>query len=108
MTEIPTASRLIVGARDLNRCCRCGMPGATDWHHRRTRAVVDEHQHCPCNGALLCRTCHSWAHQHPTEARRTGFIVSRYESEPSTVAVQSPWGTRLHLCDGSVRYEEQP
>lgn len=73
------------------------------WHHRRSRSVVDEHQHCPCNGVWLCSTCHSWAHAHPFEARTTGFIVSRH-AQPSEHEVQTFLGT-LHLkCDGLFKF----
>lgn len=108
MTEIPTASRLIVGDRDRNRCVRCGGRGY-EWHHRRTRAVRDVHQHCACNGVLLCRTCHTWVHQHPAEARPLGLIVSKFNATPFAIPVVTVWGTRFHDCDGTITYEqEQP
>lgn len=93
-TPIPNASRIIVRGRDLHRCCRCLAPvpaGAGHWHHRRSRSVRDEHQHAPCNGVWLCATCHTWVHGHPFEARRVGFIVSRY-----SIPCETPVFTRQH------------
>lgn len=104
MSAIPTAARLLVTERDMHRCCRCGMPTAGQFHHRRGRAVIDDHTHCPCNGVYLCQTCHTWAHGHPIEAKQAGLIVSRYVQFPGSIAVVTPWGTRLHDCDGTVHY----
>lgn len=105
MSAVPTAARLLVTERDTHRCCRCGMPTAGQYHHRRSRSEVDEHTHCPCNGVYLCQTCHTWAHAHPTEAIKSGFIVSRYVQYPHTIGIISAWGHRHHNCDGSVTYE---
>lgn len=79
VSNIPTRSREVVHARDGNRCVRCGMmPRPRHWHHRRGRAVDDDHQHAPCNGVTLCRTCHEWVHQHPFLAKAKGWIVARH------------------------------
>lgn len=80
-THIPTSSRLAVKERSLGRCERCGGPGA-QWHHRRSRSVVEQHRHCPCNGIWMCPTCHAWAHRHPTLAQDEGLIVPRYVTSP--------------------------
>lgn len=78
-TKIPTRSRELVYKRDDERCVRCGMkPRAKQWHHRRGRAVDDEHQHAPCNGILVCTVCHVWIHANPFEARAKGWIVARH------------------------------
>lgn len=78
-TQIPALARLRVENRDLKRCVRCRAPAEHGhWHHRRTRSVVDEHQHATCNGIWLCGPCHEWVHKHPLEARRWGWIVSRH------------------------------
>jgi hypothetical protein len=45
--SIPTASREAVKSRDTGRCVRCWGVGS-EWHHRRSRSVRDEHRHCPC------------------------------------------------------------
>jgi hypothetical protein len=47
--------------------------------------VKDTHTHCPCNGVLLCRVCHSKTHAQPAESREVGLIVSRYVAEPGSV-----------------------
>lgn len=100
---IPPESRSLVERRDLLRCVRCGGPGA-EWHHRRRRNVKDEHQHCTCNGVLLCKTCHGWAHGHPIEARNTGFIVSAHQPDPGTEPVRS-WLGEIRLdCFGEYKH----
>lgn len=69
----------------------------------------DQHTHCACNGVYLCNTCHAWAHAHPFDARRFGWIISRHVGEPTTVAVSSAWGERYHSCSGEFIYiQEQP
>lgn len=57
------------------------MPGS-QWHHRRRRAIKDEHRHCPCNGVWLCALCHAWVHQHPTEATELGLVLASVIAEP--------------------------
>jgi hypothetical protein len=100
VTLIPLDARLAVEKRDHQMCVMCGHKGA-DWHHRRTRSVVDDHQHCACNGILLCRRDHQWAHSHPESARAIGVVVSRYTVEPFTVPVLSYDGWWRHACDGT-------
>jgi 5-methylcytosine-specific restriction protein A len=96
--EIPTKSRELVKARSNGRCERCGGAG-TDWHHRRRRAVKDEHTHHPCNGVLLCRTCHSWAHAHPRLAREEGWILAMNRT-PMREPINTAWGLRQPDCEG--------
>lgn len=106
-TGIPHMSRLMVQHRSYNRCARCGLTGS-EWHHRRSRSVRDEHQHCPCNGVWLCRDCHSWVHAHPFEARTSGWIVSRYAT-PGDVPMltqQHGWVTLGH--DGTYEGVSDP
>lgn len=98
LSAIPRTSRVLVEARDRNRCARCGGAGS-DWHHRRSRRVVGVHQHSPANGLLLCRTCHEWVHANPLMARLGGFIVSMHEKEPGSVAV-------VHALFGPVLLDE--
>lgn len=103
-TAIPERSRALVKSRDRFRCARCFMPApAGHWHHRRSRSVPGEHQHCPCNGVWLCATCHSWAHQNPNAAQRFGFIVSRSVDEPASVPVLTPTGWIVLDCGGGWR-----
>lgn len=97
--SIPTRSREIVNSRDRRTCVRCACPGR-EWHHRRSRSVRGEHRHCPCNGVLLCHSCHVWVHKNPADAQEVGLIVSRYEDEPFTVPVRTVYGVTWQTCDG--------
>lgn len=97
----------MVRQRDRHRCQRCGSPTPRgQFHHRRTRAVVDKHQHCACNGIWLCHTCHTWIHANPVKARDTGFIVSRYVEVPATVPAQTWMGLRHQHCNGHVVFAD--
>lgn len=101
-TGIPHQSRDAMKARSMGRCERCGMR-ANDAHHRRSRSIRDKHTHCTCNLVHLCRTCHTWAHKHPWEARQMGFIVSRY-AEPLSAPFQRWDGALLQPdCDGAFQ-----
>lgn len=101
---IPTAKRQQVRERAKGMCERCSGPGY-HWHHRRRRAIKDDHTHCSCNGVLLCGTCHEWAHAHPQIARQQGWIVIASALQPGAAAVETIWGRRVLTCDG--RYEEE-
>lgn len=68
---IPTEVRQAVDARERRLCMRCGARGR-EIHHRVRRR---EGGHALSVCILLCRTCHRWAHAHPTEAKMYGFIV---------------------------------
>ena len=68
--------------------------------------MVDEHQHCPCNGILLCGTCHRWVHGHPFEARRFGFVVSSHQPLPGSVPVLSHISMITLDCEGRFRWVE--
>lgn len=99
---IPPLQREQVKRREVGRCFRCGGPAQRGhWHHRRSRSVPGQHQHCACNGVWLCGTCHEWAHAHPFEAKAEGIIVSRYVEEPGTVVAQAYYGPILLNCAGS-------
>jgi len=66
--------------------------------------VVDEHQHCPCNGILLCRTCHNWVHAHPKDAKAQGLIVGRHVEQPTMVPViVDDWWWVMH-CSGEATH----
>jgi hypothetical protein len=101
-TDIPIEARIAVESRDGLLCVRCRHFGA-DWHHRRTRAVDDRHRHCPCNGVLLCRTCHSVAHRMPEASRMLGLIVSRFCECPWMVPVKMIDGWWELDCEGGAR-----
>lgn len=105
MSRIPDTARTLVRSRAHHRCERCGAPAPNgQWHHRRSRRVVDDHTHCPCNGVWLCGTCHRWAHANPTAARPTGFIVSQWVTIPRMVPVITSWGIRTHECEGTFAF----
>lgn len=106
---VPALSRHLVAGRDNGLCFRCGQTQGTDFHHRRGRAVKDEHTHCPCNGVWLCRGCHGKCHAWPAEAREHGWIVTRWNPNPGDQPVKH-WTrqTVLLFCDGSVGKEENP
>lgn len=99
--EIPDESRTLVETRQGHRCLRC-MGMGRDWHHRRSRRVRAGHRHCACNGALLCRTCHSWAHANPDEAQAVGLLVSQWVDEPGMVPVIGADGRWWELTCGDV------
>lgn len=99
-TAIPKASRALVEARERGLCARCGGVG-TDWHHRRSRRVRDAHTHCACNGILLCRDCHSWAHSKMAAAEQ-GYRVSSYESTPVSVPAVRFGRWWVQRCDGTA------
>ena len=92
--EIPTKTRKVVKERWLHRCARCSGPGAEIQHRVRRR----EGGHRFSNLCLMCHTCHqTWAHAHPDEARRTGFIVPTW-ADPSTVPLKA-WIGWVQLDD---------
>lgn len=96
-----SVAREVVFTRARNRCEVCGGP-ATDYSHRRTRSVVGEHQHCPCNGIAACRTCHDRMHKHPQAARADGLHVSRYVPRPGDKTVRLKGALWLLACDGTM------
>jgi hypothetical protein len=100
---IPTKARLALAERDGGACFRCGL-AASEWHHRRSRRVRDEHTHSPGNGVSLCRACHAWVHQHPERARELGLIVGRDVLDPSTVMACGYMGWVVLGNDGSIAY----
>lgn len=51
---------------------------------------------------MLCRTCHAYVHLYPNIAGALGFIVSRYESRPSTCLVKTAQGWAILTCDGDA------
>lgn len=81
-----------VRGRDAYRCIYCGVPtqeGA--WHHRRGKAVRDEHTHCSCNGVWMHHSCHQKIHAQPLLARPAGLIVSRIAAAmPAEVPLDHP------------------
>jgi hypothetical protein len=103
----PPAVRSMLVKRD--ECCqRCGYPGRLEAHHRRAKASggssARAHTQCACNGVMLCRRCHEWAHLHPRKARAAGWIVLQSTARPSTVSVRRSgiegWPTTYPTCEG--------
>lgn len=102
-SRIPPESRTIVGTRDGGMCVRCFGFRNLEWHHRRTRSVIDIHRHCACVGVMLCHTCHGYLHRNPEYAMAHGLIVSRFEAKPFTVPYQQGLNGLwvMNACDGS-------
>jgi hypothetical protein len=97
--DIPQESRDLVTERERGLCFLCRGRGR-DWHHRRSRRVRTMHRHCPCNGVLLCRTCHTAAHREPERSRVNGLLVSQWMDEPFAVPVMDAHGWWQLLCNG--------
>lgn len=94
------SARRKVDERSHGRCERCGAKDASDYSHRRTTAVRDDHQWCACNATKACRTCHAWAHSNPTLAKAIGFAVSRFETHVAGVPAKLLNGWRILTCSG--------
>lgn len=52
----------------------------------------------------LCKTCHTWAHAHPFEARGLGLIVTRYSAFPGEHPATTHFGEVLLNCEGMFTY----
>jgi 5-methylcytosine-specific restriction endonuclease McrA len=85
------------------RCERCGKQDAVDAHHRVP--VSAGGPDAASNLAALCRECHDWVHQHPSEARLGGWIVRR--SEDIAVRAILPWDGSVVLLDDEANYSFQ-
>lgn len=96
--------RAVVEKRDRGLCVRCTGKG-TDFHHRRSRRVRDKHTHCSCNGIMLCRTCHKWAHSYPLDAQAEGYIVSQWQESPGFVRVRGWVGWLEMDCVGEAEWK---
>lgn len=64
---------------------------------------MDRHQHAPCNGVTVCKTCHAWIHSHPFEARAQGWIVARH-ADPCHEYVTVHGETVLLGHDSATRF----
>jgi hypothetical protein len=71
-------TRRLVLARDGEKCLRC-LGEATDVHHRRPKGMGGTGnsyiKYGLANLVSLCRECHQWVHNNPSEAYRLGFLV---------------------------------
>ncbi len=100
----------VVAERQEWHCMRCGSnthgcgwPGHST-HHRQSRRF---HDHRPANLVRLCGSgttgCHGWAHAHPAEAERLGYIVPGW-MDPRDVPIRDWRGDWLWLLDdGTAR-----
>lgn len=106
-TEFERSKRL-VAQRQGWHCLRCGVNthgGA--WHSTHHRQSRRFHDNGPANLVRLCGSgttgCHGWAHAHPAEVRRLGYIVPGW-ADPRTVPVRDWRGVWLWLDeDGTAR-----
>jgi len=96
---IPTSARELIYQRDRGRCVRCGARGSA-LHHRRRRAISDEHTHCACNLVTLCNSCHPDVHSHPSVSKPTGFIVSAWKWPGREKVSTFLYGWAQPTCDG--------
>lgn len=77
-------NELFLMGRAAGSCERCGKEcGPVQRHHRKRRREGGDSLE---NLVVLGAPCHRWAHAHPVEARRTGFIVSM-SREPAEVPI---------------------
>lgn len=92
-------SKRIALQRQGWHCLRCGTnihdpslwPGRSG-HHRQLRRRADPAvRDLPCNIVELCGSgttgCHGWAHAHPAEAERFGYIIPSWR-DPLSVPIR--------------------
>jgi 5-methylcytosine-specific restriction endonuclease McrA len=64
--------------RDFPACQRCAVAYATDVHEIKTRArggsITDRE-----NLALLCRQCHTFITQNPTQGKSEGWLKNSWD-----------------------------
>jgi hypothetical protein len=59
---------------EANSTCQiCESDQATEIHHRAGR--IGAKLNDETNFLALCRTCHRWVHERPSEARRLGYLL---------------------------------
>lgn len=97
MSAIPQAVRTTVIKRDA-QCIRCGGPGA-ELHHRQRRRDAGH----PVEGLIfVCRTCHTYIHANPDEARDNGWIVSAFIHHQEEVTLKTFYGWVKLNPDGKL------
>lgn len=108
-------SKRIALQRQGWHCMRCGTnihdpslwPGRSG-HHRQLRRRADPAvRDLPCNIVELCGSgttgCHGWAHAHPAEAERFGYIIPSWR-DPLSVPIRDWNGDwRWLLPDGTAQ-----
>ena len=65
-----TLRQRFIGANPV--CMRCDTKRATDIHHRAGR--TGQKLNDTTEWLALCRTCHTWIHEHPGQARAAGLL----------------------------------
>lgn len=60
--------------KDNPFCERCGLP-STDLHHKISRQYHLNDVGVFCS---LCRSCHDWVHSNDLEARKQGYLLSKF------------------------------
>ena len=65
-----------VWERNTGICEHCQTRPMTEVHHIAGRGGPDPHRLTNLIG--LCRNCHTWAHEHPEEARKAGLMSTRH------------------------------
>ena len=101
------AARRLALARDGGLCQRCGLL-AEDVHHRLLKGMGGTRDgnilYGPGNLVSLCRSCHSWVHQHPREGYATGFLVHSWDI-PGDVPLRAGSHVKWLRPDGTAELE---
>jgi hypothetical protein len=106
----PPPVAALIDNRDGHACQGCGSSERLERHHRRAKgsggSKARAHTQCPCNGLLLCRRCHQWAHLNPGQARLVGVIVPQAADRPGEIGVLRRSGIGWPTCEG--RWIQRP
>jgi 5-methylcytosine-specific restriction protein A len=97
------AARAVALRRDRS-CRRCAHPTATDVHHRIARGMggtSDPERHHITRLVSLCRSCHRWVHDHPTDATREGWTVRR-GGDCAVIPIRTEAGVLRLTGDGAA------
>jgi hypothetical protein len=78
-------ANLLLEARAAGACEKCGKEcGPVQRHHRKRRREGGDSLE---NLLFVGAGCHQQIHAHPVEARKFGWIVSAYVTDPGVVPV---------------------
>ena len=67
-------------------CERCGQP-ATDVHEIIRRSQAKDAALRPELFVALCRSCHTWATEHPKDAHRDGYVLWSWQDTTDALEV---------------------